>query len=340
MQGLKQCFGIDVAKDFFVVRFGQLQEDFDIKISKERTFNNNLKGFVKFQSFIETRLVGDLPHSFVLEATGVYYEYLAYYLLDKGYAVSVLLPTQAKNFARSLEWKSKTDAIDAAILTRLGLERKLKLWSPPSELMLELKMLTRERQDMKKKVVSLKNQLHAKLHTYRAPKSSISRLRRQLRFYDKLILQVEVEIKELIESDLELDAKFKAVCSIKGVKIVTAAIVVSETNGFALVKNQKQLASYAGLDVKFNQSGLSKGKCRLSKKGNANIRRALFMPSMTASSLDTEIGQFYLRVIDGKPSKKIGILAVARKLLLLIYSIWKSGKQYDPFYLKNQPLNP
>jgi len=284
-------------------------------------------------------IVSDLPHSFVLEATGVYYEYLAYYLLDKGYAVSVLLPTQAKNFARSLEWKSKTDAIDSAILARLGLERKLKLWKPPSEVMLELKMLTRERQDLKEKTVALKNQLHAKSHAYKASKSSIGRFNRQLRFYDKLILQVEKEIKELIESDLELEAKLKAVCSIKGVKMVTAAIVISETNGFALVNNQKQLASYAGLDVKFNQSGLSKGKARLSKQGNANIRKALFMPSITASSLNTEIGQFYQRVIEGKSSKMVGILAVARKLLLLIYAIWKSGKPYDPFYLKEQSCN-
>ncbi|MEI9945951.1 MAG: IS110 family transposase [Chitinophagaceae bacterium] len=59
------------------------------------------------------------------------------------------------------------------------------------------------------------------------------------------------------------------ICSIPGVGLLTAVTVLAETNGFDLIRNKKQLTSYAGLDVREKQSGTSvKGKPKISKKGN------------------------------------------------------------------------
>ena len=74
-----------------------------------------------------------------MEATGSYYENLAYFLFLNNHKLSVVLPNKVRNYAKSLESKSKTDQIDSAAITRFGLERKLKAWSPPSSIVKSIK---------------------------------------------------------------------------------------------------------------------------------------------------------------------------------------------------------
>ena len=83
------------------------------------------------------------PLWFVVEATGVYYEELAYYFSAQQQALSVLLLNKVKHFARSTEQKSKTDALDARLLCRLGLERQLPAWQPLTPAMRQLRSLAR-----------------------------------------------------------------------------------------------------------------------------------------------------------------------------------------------------
>ncbi|SEM47695.1 transposase, partial [Olivibacter domesticus] len=67
---------------------------------------------------------------------------------------------------------------------------------------------------------------------------------------------------------------------------------------------------------------------KISKKGNSFIRKALYMPALAASRYNKDLKVFYERIIDRKPAKKIGITAVARKLLILIYILWKNDQEY------------
>lgn len=69
---------------------------------------------------------------------------------------------------------------------------------------------------------------------------------------------------------------------IKGVAQTTLAVLLGETNGFALMENTSQLVSYAGYDVVEDQSGKRAGKTKISKKGNSRIRRALYFSAITA----------------------------------------------------------
>ena len=75
------------------------------------------------------------------------------------------------------------------------------------------------------------------------------------------------------------------------------------------------------------------GKSHISKKGNRHIRHLLFMPALSiASQRKSKLSDFYNRLVDRNngTSKKKGIIAVERKLLVLIYSLWKSGEIFDP----------
>ncbi|MBI1939862.1 MAG: IS110 family transposase [Ignavibacteriales bacterium] len=96
--------------------------------------------------------------------------------------------------------------------------------------------------------------------------------------------------------------------------------------------NQKQLASYAGLDVVFNDSGIKKGKTSISKRGNKFLRKAVFMPALSACQHNHKMKELYLRLLSKGKNKKLSLIAVARKLLLLIYTIWKNNAEYIPNY--------
>jgi transposase len=82
---------------------------------------------------------------------------------------------------------------------------------------------------------------------------------------------------------------------------------------------------------------LKKGKTSISKKGNTFIRKALFMPALSACRANPHMKELYKRLVAKGKNKKLAIIAVARKLLLLIYTLWKSNSVYIPEY---NPMHP
>ena len=158
---IKQNVGIDIAKDDFKVNFSVLTPGLNIVVKGSRTFDNNQKGFDSFHSWAEGKRSQKLESHFTMEATGVYYENLAYFLQEKGCTVHVVLPNQAKKYGQSLGVESKTDKIDAKTLAQMGLERKLRAWEPFSPNFRMLKRLTRERDTLIEERTMALNQLHA-----------------------------------------------------------------------------------------------------------------------------------------------------------------------------------
>ena len=118
---LKCVVGIDIAKDSFVACVGHATLSQQLHFGKETTFANSASGLAALLSWVVKQHVSGSPLWFVVEATGVYYEELAYFLADNQQLLSVLLPNKVKHFARSTELKSKTDQLDARLLCRLGL---------------------------------------------------------------------------------------------------------------------------------------------------------------------------------------------------------------------------
>ena len=101
----------------------------------------------------------------------------------------------------------------------------------------------------------------------------------------------------------------------------------------------RQLTSFAGYDIVEKQSGNTSGKTRISKRGNSHIRRALHMPSFSAVRHDPQnFGVFYNRIYENTGYKMKGYTAVQRKILCLIYTLWKNNEVYIENYeeLKNK----
>lgn len=332
---IKYCLGLDVSEAQLAVCFSQLDSQQQVVVKSSRKVGNTPQGWKAMLAWAgRFRKLPDVPFLIVMEATGVYYESCAYYCKEQGHGVSVVLPNRSKHYARSLNVKSKNDDVDARTLAQMGLERALPLWQGMSPIMLTLKRLSRERTAIQEGRTRLLNQLHAHEHSHLPHKPTLRRLRQHLALLDKQVVTIEKEIAQTCGQDAELKQKVDNVCTIKGIGLLTAVAVIAEANGFELIQNKAQLVSYAGYDVVENQSGTSiKGKTRISKKGNSHIRRALYFPALTAAHHEPKLEALYQRIQQKNPKvKMIGAVAVQRKLLVLIYTLYKKNEPYDPQY--------
>jgi len=339
MKRIKQCVGIDIAKDSFTACIASASVHTDISYSEIRTFKNEKTGFNQLIRWVRKQCVEDVDLVFLMEATGVYYEQFAHHLSSLKQTVHVVLPNTSKHFFASLNIKTKTDEIDAKILSRFGVERKHKNWVPPRQSLLHLRNLTRYYVQLQEQKTALGNIKHSKESSHDVQKLILSSNRTLIKQIDTQITRIRVQIQELINKDAELKRKVDLISTIKGVGLITIATIIAETLGFEHVKNAKQLVSYAGYDVVQRESGTSiKGKTRISKKGNRYIRNCLYFPAMVACRYNETLKANYLRVIQKKPSKMIGQVAIQRKLLILIYTIWKNETIYKTDYKKVVPL--
>lgn len=332
----KQVIGIDISKDSFYACYKIKYENEQLVIKGTKSFENTFKGFTLFLNWCEKRnKTPEIKPIYIMEATGIYYEDLAYFLNSKEKTVSVQLAQKIKYFAKSCNLKTKTDKVDSKMIAEFGIEKNLTgtdLWTPPSKEFKLIRDLSRERSSLKKAQTSAKLQLHAMNHSHEKNESVIKMKKEQIVFYQEQIKKVEKEIRNLVKKDKQLFAKIKNIKTIKGVGFITAITVLTEVNGFLLFKNIRQLISYAGLDVVEKESGKYVGKTKISKKGNVHLRTALYMPAISAIRYDENMKNFNKRIMKNRTIKKQGIVAVMRKLLILIYTLWNNDQVYIENY--------
>ncbi len=330
----KYCIGIDVDKKTIKVCLMLRSSDLSKKVKGSKTFSNDIVGFQSFTAWLSNRIKeDDIPQSYVMEATGVYHELLAYFLNDQDKLVHIVLPLKSKRYLQSLGFRSKTDKIDAKGLAMMGCEQELDQWQPTSRQLLKLRSLTRHIERLQNTKTSFLNQLEGADHTVVMDSLVIKSINKMIKELENQIAKLEKKVKKTIESDELLNQKYELFKPLKGVGLMSFAVVVAETNGFALFKNQRQLVCYAGYDVVENQSGQRSGKTRISKKGNSHIRRILHMSSLSAVRNKVPVlRNLHERVVDRTGIKMKGYVAVQRKLLVLIYSLWKNDTPFDPMF--------
>jgi transposase len=339
-QILKQVAGIDVAQKELVVTLGQLSEDLSVELFAFKCFTNNDAGFKGLVAWVNTFANNSVKVRYVMEATGVYHEGVAYFLDQSGQHLSVVLPNKISNYVRTLDCKTITDKTASEAICRFGLERSLSQWKRPNPIYQRLRALTRERHSIVAQRTVAKNQLHAEKAQALPGSSSIKRLLKLICFFNEQIKEIMAEIQALIHSDQKLEENIQLLCSICGIGTLSAATVLSETQGFELITSKKQLTSYAGLDVREKQSGTSvKGKPTISKRGNKHLRAAMHLPALTAIRCESRYKELYKRLLSRHGIKMKAAVAVQRKLLELTFTIFKTNQPYDKHYLNKPTVN-
>lgn len=335
MSNLKYAIGIDVSKKDFHCCLSVIDTEQLVKVKAAHKFQNTVSGFKVFFDWLNRNTKEPLPICCVMEATGVYHEQLAWFLHHHNQPVSILLPNKAKKYLQANGAKSKNDSIDSKGLAQIGAEKKLGLWTPPSKKLYDLRSLTRQHQSLTEFYTALNNQLEAIHHSQFKNKAIIQQLNNTMALLKKQISAMEDEIEKLIKADEILANQHKNITAIKGIGTLSFAVVVAETNGFALFKSAASLVSYKGYDVVENQSGSHVGRTKISKKGNSRIRRILHMPALCAIKESNDQLQFrnlYLRIYQRTGIKMKGVVGVQKKLLMMMYHLWRKNEIYQPSY--------
>lgn len=327
-------FGIDMGKAEFHAVYRVLSKEGKTIVRAYKKFANTAAGIQGYYKWAEKQLKGsNLPCSYLMEATGVYYEELAYFLHSKNCCVKVVLPNQSKAYAKSLNQKTKTDKVDAKTLSLMVLERiSLRDWKPISSEMRHLKKVTRLRTRLVAEKTRAQNQLQAEKASFESDELVMETLKASIAEKKELISKLEKSLQKTVkEKDSSLHEKIEKICELKGLGFITVLTVVVETNGFKLFENVKQLVSFAGYDVTHHQSGDKVGKTQISKKGNRYIRRALYMPSLSVVKWnpDSPFANLHQRVFEKTNIKNKGYVAVQRKMLIIIYTLFKNDQAYD-----------
>ena len=337
MSIVSQCLGIDIAAKDVQVCFMVKTDTGHCKIKGSRNFTNTKKGISSLEQWLKKRCQDGLVLSVVMEATGVYYENLAYTLYESGYRIHVLLPNRVKGYLKFLNLKSKTDKIEAKALAQLGLDQQLPVWKTATPQMYALKRMCREKNMLTDEKTVISNRLHAEQSCKSPQNAIIKRLRQRLKLVEKQINEVEDQVRQMCAQDEQLNQRIENITTVKGVGFMTVVTLIAETNGFELITHKSQLVSYSGYDVVERQSGSSvKGKTRISKKGNSHIRRCLHFPALSVVKYNDEFKALFTRVFERTKIKMKGYVAVQRKLLVLIYTLYKTNQPYDPKYAQKR----
>ena len=326
----KQSVGIDVSKNDFVVRIFHRHNSGRLLRRNKKKFTQSAKGFARFKEWLDKFIVADVAAVMILEATGVYHESLAHFLHRHDFSVSIVLPNKVKAYAKSFNEKSKTDELDADLLARMGAERDLALWQPAHPNLRQVKALARQRQVFVQERTMMNNRLHAIQHSEDAWPEIMERYQMLIDQFNEQIQLLEKQIDELRKTDQSLNQQVQLLTSIPGVGVVSAIHVIAESGAMQLFENREQIVSYAGLDVVVHQSGSSVQKrSRISKKGNVRLRTALYMPAVSLIRSNGPFKNLYERVLERTGIPKKALVAVQRKLLVVMFALIKKQEHYQ-----------
>lgn len=317
--------GIDIAKRSFDVCLLVGKQSID------KHFDNSPHGFTKLMRFLQ-KYDADHVHA-CMEATSSYGTALARYLHEHGYRVSIVNPARIAAYAESMMSRTKSDKADARIIAQFCLHQQPDAWTPPPPELAELQALVRHIEAL---IVDRQQQAN-RLETSELPEPIKESITAIISVFDEQIKQLKKRINDHIDQHPHLRTQRELLESIPGIGSLTAAKLLGEILEFTRYPDARKLVAYAGLSPAPRQSGTSlRTRGRISKKGSARLRKALYMPALVALQRNPLMQALKERLASrGKSGKQI-VVAAMRKLLVLAYGVIKSGTPFNPnFALDN-----
>lgn len=267
----------------------------------------------------------------VVEATSVYHLDLCLMLANKPHIeVMVANPRHTYAFMQAQGRRAKTDAIDAAGLRDFARVMPFEPWTPPKAHVLEMRALTRYLDQLTRDRTAIQNQLHAAKATASTPKFVVESLAKRALDLDVQMDAVTAELTALAQRHPDIGKHVKNLMTIPGVGAVTATRLVAEFLVLDPAMTSKQISAWAGLDPRPRESGTSvRGKRNISKRGNARVRHALYMPAVSVTRRTNPFSDYYARVADRSSAKMIALVATMRKMLIVSWALFRSEGSYD-----------
>lgn len=298
------------------------------KPAKPQTFENSPQGHRRVLKVFRKAGVDRV----ILEATGTYHLDLAIALDQaKGLEVMVVNPKASKRYAEARMSRTKTDAVDAALLCEFGRHMPFEPWRCPPEEVLALRACSRLLAGLNKQRTQAKNRLHAFSQSRSTPEFVLEEIRQSIAQIEEQIQRLEDQTQTLIEEHATLSRIYQRLLSVKGVATKSAIQLMGELLVLPEDMSAKQWVAMAGLDPREHSSGSSvEKKARISKVGNKYLRMALYMPALSASRHEQHVRAYYHHLIEQRGLKKIqAVCAVMRKLLHAIHGMLRQDADFD-----------
>jgi transposase len=313
--------GIDVSKDTLEIALDNS--------APTQTFENHPEGIARLVKLLAscTRPIGVV----LLEATGGLERECALALCLAELAVIVINPRQAHDFAKSMGYLAKTDALDAKVLSHFArtlhgdarFERML--FKLPSQQQVVLQALVVRRSQLLVMRVAEGNRLAgAHLEQRKSINAVIKLLASEIGRIDKDIAR---------NLNQHFAPTLKLLKGIKGVAVGTKAALMAQLPELGQL-TQRQIGKLVGVAPLNCDSGKFKGK-RVTWGGRAPLRAALYMATMSAKKHDPVIKAFYEQLIARGKVPKVALVACMHKLLTIMNAIVRSGQAWSPTYAQD-----
>lgn len=312
------CLGIDVGKHKLYAALLFTPD----KKPKRKTLSNDASGHQALLAWLAYHRV-ERVHA-CMEATSTYAHPVARYLHEQGHVVTIANPKQVKAYGESLLVRTKTDRVDAAVIAQFCLERQPRAWTPPAPEVDALQALVRRLDALEKMMSQERNRLET------TPDELIEDIQTHLKFLKQQRTSLMEKIKHHIDHHDNLKHQRELITSIPGIGEKTAAIILAEIGDIHFFKSARQLAAHAGLTPQEHESGSSiHKKPRLSKVGNARLRKALYMPALASINHNVVIAQFRERLLAAGKLKMQVVGAIMHKLIRWVFGVLHSGQPFD-----------
>jgi transposase len=262
--------GIDVSKNEldFSVQQGKMFLFHQEIVNEPEAIGIFLKSLFELSGFCYSRAV------FCMEHTGIYSNHLLSCLYQKKANICLESATQIKKAMGNL--RGKNDKVDSQRITAYAYKNRdeLRLWAPRREEVQQLAHLSSTRS----RLIKAKKMLKTPLKEYgtfvksKTSKQNTAVCYPALKGIRDSLDEVEKAIVAIVNNDPELKRLFGLITSVVGVGKVTAIQMLVTTNEFKNIDNARSYACYAGLVPYVKESGIFKGKGRISHIANKKIK--------------------------------------------------------------------
>lgn len=302
--------GIDVSKDRLDVHVLPSGEAFSVVHEAEGV------------AALCDRLEALKPRTVALEATGGFEVVAAGALASSGLPVVVVNPAQVRAFARALGQRAKTDPIDALVIARFAEAARPEVRPMPDADQRRLSDLVARRRQILQMLGAERQRLGRALDP-RLKKS----LKRLIMALEKELGEIDGDIDQAVRASPVWRRKEVLLQSVPGVGPITARTLLAEMPELGAL-DRRQAAALAGLAPFTRQSGQWRGKSFIGG-GRTRVRTALFMAALSASRFNPVLKRFHQRLIKAGKPKMVALVAVARKLLILLNAVLRDQKPWQ-----------
>ena len=322
--------GTDISKnelDIAVYKSKELL--YHAKISNEsKVIRKFLKELNKLEGFSLQEAI------FCMEFTGIYNNHFVYELVKK--KANVWLEPASKIKKSMGMVRGKNDKLDAIRIGKYAYKNsdEARLWKPRRNVISKLHHFT----TLRRRLLTVKNMLSTPLKEMDlyVEKSVSSKCKnfskRTLNSIEADIKKVEKEIDQLIAEDPGVARQVELITSINGVGKQTAIGAIVTTNEFKDIRDPKKYACYSGIAPFPNESGMFKGKDKVSHLANKRMKTVLHMAALSAIQYNTDLRRYYERKLAEGKNKMSIINAVRNKLIHRIFACVQQNRKYENSY--------